>query len=77
MFDPEAIRRIAARRRDWEARELQEFMQRQPEAREEYRTASGLPLQRVYTPEDIAATPFEEIGLPGLYPFLRGPYPTM
>jgi 2-hydroxyisobutanoyl-CoA mutase large subunit len=77
MFDRDALERIAALRRDWEANELKVFLERQPEARPEYRTASGLPAHRVYTPEDIAGTPFEEIGLPGRYPFTRGPYPTM
>jgi methylmalonyl-CoA mutase cobalamin-binding domain/chain len=77
MFDPRAIERIAAMRRDWEANELRESLERQPETRREDHTASGLPRKRVYTPEDISDTPFEEIGLPGRYPFLRGPYPTM
>ncbi|HEY7676295.1 MAG TPA: methylmalonyl-CoA mutase family protein, partial [Candidatus Methylomirabilis sp.] len=77
MFDPEAIAQIAALRRDWEARDLKAFLERQPESRAEYRTGSGLPVRRVYTPEDIGDTPFEEIGLPGRYPFTRGPYPTM
>src|SRR5207244_8303152 len=40
-------------------------------------TASGLPLKGVYTAEDVAGISFEEIGLPGEYPFVRGPYPTM
>ena len=56
---------------------MRQFVERQPESRTEYRTASGLPRQRVYTPEDVADTPYEEIGLPGQYPFTRGPYPTM
>ena len=77
MFDREASEKAAAMRRDWEANELKAFLARQPESRPEYRTGSGLPVQRVYTPEDIAGTPFEEIGLPGRYPFTRGPYPTM
>jgi len=77
MFDPEAIERIAQERRDWEAQELREFLARQPESRAEYRTASGLPVKRVYTPEDVAGIPFEDIGLPGRYPYTRGPYPTM
>ncbi|PYM58014.1 MAG: methylmalonyl-CoA mutase [Candidatus Rokuibacteriota bacterium] len=77
MFDAEAIEQIRAAREAWEAGELRAFLRRQPESQAEYRTASGLPLQRVYTPEDVAATPFEEIGLPGRYPFTRGPYPTM
>ena len=77
MFRPEEIKRIVALRKDWESKELQEFIARQPESKPEYSTASGLPLKRVYTPEDVADTPFDEIGLPGQYPYLRGPYPTM
>lgn len=77
MFDPHDIQRIAAMKRDWETKELREFLKRQPESKSEHRTASGIPLKRVYSPEDIATTPFEEIGLPGAFPYLRGPYPTM
>ena len=74
MLDPEALARIEATKSDWEAAELRDFLARQPESRAEYRTGSGLPIQRVYT---LASTRFEEIGLPGRYPFTRGPYPTM
>src|SRR5947207_5169137 len=77
MFDPEAIDRIRTERQAWEARELAEFVGRQPEARSEYRTGSGLPVQRIYTPEDVSDTPWSEIGWPGRWPFTRGPYPTM
>src|SRR5215471_15350864 len=62
-------------REEWERNELHRFVKRQPEAKERYETLSGLPVKRVYTPED--AVPFGEIGLPGQYPFTRGPYPTM
>ncbi|HLE43005.1 MAG TPA: methylmalonyl-CoA mutase family protein, partial [Methylomirabilota bacterium] len=77
MFDPEAIERVRAMRKDWEANELRAFRERQAESRDPCTTGSGLPVHRVYTPEDVAGTPFEEIGLPGRYPFTRGPYPTM
>ncbi|MEK7715180.1 MAG: methylmalonyl-CoA mutase family protein, partial [candidate division NC10 bacterium] len=63
--------------RAWEAGELQAFLARQPEARPGCRTGAGLPVERVYTPADIAGTSFDELGLPGRYPFTRGPYPTM
>src|SRR5262252_3872067 len=62
-------------REEWEQAELRKFLQRQPESKEKYETLSGLPVHRVYSPED--AIPFSEIGLPGQYPFTRGPYPTM
>src|SRR5512147_1082550 len=77
MFDAEALRRQAEEKADWEARELAEFLRRQPESRAAYRTGSGLPVQRLYTPEDIADAPADNIGLPGRYPYTRGPYPTM
>jgi methylmalonyl-CoA mutase cobalamin-binding domain/chain len=77
MFDPAAIERIRAMREDWEGSELRAVLLRQPETRATPTTGSGLPVQRVYTPADLADTPYEEIGLPGRYPFTRGPYPTM
>src|SRR5712664_1875934 len=70
--ESEAARRA---REDWERNELKQFLERQPEGRGQYQTLSGLPLKRVYTPED--ASDFDQIGLPGRYPFTRGPYPTM
>src|SRR5256885_13815093 len=77
MYDRDAIERIGKQREQWEADELRAFLARQPESQPEYRTVSGLPVKRVYTPEDVAGTPFETIGLPGRWPFTRGPYPTM
>ena len=77
MFDPEVLKRIDAEQREWESRELREFLARQPEQRAECRSASGIPTKRVYTPRDIADTPDSEIGFPGRYPYTRGPYPTM
>jgi methylmalonyl-CoA mutase cobalamin-binding domain/chain len=77
MFDPREIERIDAEQRAWEDRELRQFIERQPETRTADRTLSGLPTRRVYTPTDIAGTRWEDLGLPGQYPFTRGPYPTM
>jgi methylmalonyl-CoA mutase cobalamin-binding domain/chain len=61
----------------WEREELDAYLRRTPEDRAEYRTSSGLPLRRVYTPLDCDGDPWERVGLPGRYPFTRGPYPTM
>ena len=77
MFDSEEIARAAALRAAWEAGELRAFLDRQPESRAEYRTLSGLPLKRVYTAEDVKDLRQEDLGLPGQYPYTRGPYPTM
>jgi methylmalonyl-CoA mutase N-terminal domain/subunit len=77
VFDPDEIVRAAALRTAWEAGELRAFLDRQPESRPEYRTLSGLPLKRVYTAEDVKDLRQEDLGLPGQYPYTRGPYPTM
>ncbi|MCW2892171.1 MAG: 2-hydroxyisobutanoyl-CoA mutase large subunit [Trebonia sp.] len=69
--------RVEAQVRHWEDNELAKFLAKRPETKEQYFSGSGAPVQRVYTPADIADVPFEEIGLPGQYPFTRGPYPTM
>ncbi len=61
----------------WEADEVAKFLARAPERREAFFTNTGIPVKRTYTAADIADTPAEDIGLPGQYPFTRGPYPTM
>ncbi|MBS4730404.1 methylmalonyl-CoA mutase family protein [Mycobacterium sp. SM1] len=72
----ELVRKVLADIADWESAELAEFTARQPEAKSEYYSGSGLPLKRVYTPADLPES-WDEIGLPGRFPFTRGPYPTM
>ena len=61
----------------WEQLELAGFLLKSPERQAEFRTLTGFPLKRVYTPLDLAETSPEDIGLPGQYPFTRGAYPTM
>ncbi len=63
--------------KDWEDGELADFIARQPESRDAYTTASGFELKRVYTSLDTPEAGDADIGLPGQYPFTRGPYPTM
>jgi methylmalonyl-CoA mutase N-terminal domain/subunit len=61
----------------WEKNEVASFLNKQHEREEQFFTLGGFPLKRVYTALDLESTPLEEIGLPGQYPFTRGPYPTM
>src|SRR5438128_1389912 len=63
--------------RAWEQGEVARFVARAPERQPEFRTLGGFPLKRTYTALDVADTPLEDIGLPGQYPYTRGPYPTM
>ena len=77
IVSEEAARRAAADAERWERDEVRDFTARQPERAAEFRTASGIPLRRTYTPADAGEIGWEQIGLPGHYPFTRGPYPTM
>ena len=61
----------------WEANEVKEFVERQPERQAAFKTYGDLPVKRVYTALDTRDIPLRDIGLPGRYPFTRGPYPTM
>jgi methylmalonyl-CoA mutase cobalamin-binding domain/chain len=61
----------------WEKDEVATFLRKQPEREEQFFTLGGFPVKRTYTALDVKETPLEDIGLPGQYPFTRGPYPTM
>jgi 2-hydroxyisobutanoyl-CoA mutase large subunit len=69
--------RLRAEERDWEAKEVAQFVEKQNERKTEFFTLGNIPIKRTYTAADLAGTPIEDIGLPGRYPFTRGPYPTM
>lgn len=77
LLNEEMRRRIHEELAGWEERELAGFLERRKEQKPEYLTGSRRPVERVYTPLDSADTPWEQNGLPGRYPFTRGPYPTM
>ena len=48
------------------------------ERKENFTTLSGLPIDRLYTHDDLSASdPESSIGYPGEFPYTRGIYPTM
>ena len=61
----------------WEKNEVANFVKKSPERKPHFESLGGFPLKRTYTALDLADTPLQDIGLPGQYPFTRGPYPTM
>lgn len=77
IFDRPALAGLAGDLAEWESGEVAQILDRQPESKRAYRTASGLELKRTYTALDVADIPLDDIGLPGRYPYTRGPYPTM
>lgn len=65
---------------DWEREVLSPSLASSPERQEEFATISGLPLNRLYTDDELQENGFEaktELGYPGAYPFTRGVNPTM
>ena len=76
-FTQNSLEKLRSEIEGWEGNEVAAFLNKQAERKEQFFTIGDFPVQRVYTAADIAETPLEDIGLPGRYPFTRGPYPTM
>ncbi len=77
MIDPKSLEQVSEQVAEWEQNEVAAFLRKQRERREQFFTTGDIPVKRVYTAADVADIPLEDIGLPGRYPFTRGPYPTM
>src|ERR1700737_4477033 len=74
LENPEAVQNEV---RDWEQREVKSFLAKQKARKDQFYTSGGFPVKRTYTVLDIQDPPVEDVGLPGRFPFTRGPYPTM
>jgi methylmalonyl-CoA mutase N-terminal domain/subunit len=64
-------------RQHWEKSTLSPSLRKSPEHCAQFETSSGIPLERLYTPEDADPDYGEKLGFPGEYPFTRGIQPTM
>jgi methylmalonyl-CoA mutase N-terminal domain/subunit len=65
-------------KREWEDRTYGPFVGKAPERDVPFESLSGIPVEPLYTPEDVADRSYDErLGYPGEYPFTRGVYPTM
>ncbi len=68
---------LEQRRQAWQERTLKPTLARAPERPGPFVTTSGLPIERLYSPADLADDDFEQrIGWPGEFPFTRGIHPT-
>ena len=74
----EEVKRLREARRRWEEGPLARALEKSGERRDEFETLSGLPTDRLYTPEHVRDLDYErDLGFPGQYPFTRGIQPTM
>src|SRR5512143_3700579 len=73
-----APRKPSPAERAWEDGTLKPSLAKSPERREVFDTLSGVPIEGLYTPADLAGfDPAHELNEPGEYPFTRGIHRTM
>jgi methylmalonyl-CoA mutase N-terminal domain/subunit len=65
------------RKKRWVEGTYGKAVKKAPERRARFETTSGIPVDPVYAPGDLAPGVDERLGLPGEYPFTRGVQPTM
>jgi methylmalonyl-CoA mutase N-terminal domain/subunit len=75
---PQDQTRIADARRQWEERTLRPALARSPERPALFAGSSGAPVDRLYTPAEVARLDYlRDLGFPGEFPYTRGVQPTM
>ena len=72
------VDQIAAEAQRWTDTTLKKTLDRFPERQDEFVTVSSAPVERLYTPADVAGSDYvRDIGFPGEYPYTRGVHATM
>ncbi len=75
LYDIEEVKKS---RDKWEKEVLNPTLEKSAERDWKFTTVSGVPINILYTPEDIGDIDFlNDIGFPGLYPYTRGIHATM
>ena len=75
MFEPKDL--IQAAQKCWEQQALWPALARAPERDVRFMTTSSEPVERLYTPLDLADSSYtRDIAHPGEYPYTRGVHPT-
>ena len=77
MINEEALKKLKDAQGEWERRHFDEFKE---ETKKEFKSESGIPIKRLYTPLDLEEKGFDylkELGFPGEFPYTRGIRSTM
>jgi len=78
MYDKKKLDELKGSLEKWEETSLRKALSSLPERADEFITTSSEPINRLYTPLDVAETDYAgSLGLPGEYPFTRGVHPTL
>jgi methylmalonyl-CoA mutase N-terminal domain/subunit len=77
LFDKQKLKEIKQGKENWEKEIVSKSLEKLPE-KGKFSTSSNIPINRIYTPLDIADFDYlRDLGFPGEYPLTRGVYPTM
>jgi methylmalonyl-CoA mutase N-terminal domain/subunit len=78
MYDKEKLEQIKKQHKAWTENHLASYIARYPERQEAFITTSSEPIERLYTPLDVADLDYtQDLGNPGEYPYTRGVHPTL
>ncbi|HNM36048.1 MAG TPA: methylmalonyl-CoA mutase family protein [Anaerolineales bacterium] len=78
MYDKKKLDEIQQSLSKWEETSLKKALNQLPERADEFITTSSEPINRLYTPLDIADLDYNDsLGNPGEYPYTRGVHPTL
>jgi methylmalonyl-CoA mutase N-terminal domain/subunit len=78
MFDEKELEKIRTATEKWDQGAVQKATARSPERKASFTSISGMPVERLYTPQDVAQLDYMgDLGFPGEFPFTRGVQPTM
>src|SRR6202790_741625 len=73
-----AERSPSGKEKAWQEKTLRSTLEKNSERQAEFTTISGYPIQRLYTPADLAGWDADrDLGFPGEPPYTRGIHPTM
>ena len=77
-FDRDDLEELRRERAQWDETTLQKVLAERAERKSRFVTTSSAPVERLYTPLDVADLDYErDLGFPGEYPFTRGVHATM
>lgn len=78
MYDKQKLQELASARDRWEETTLQRAQSQRPERKDQFLTTSSEPVNRLYTPLDVADLDYmRDLGFPGEYPYTRGVHATL
>jgi methylmalonyl-CoA mutase N-terminal domain/subunit len=78
MFDKKKLDELKKSYGNWEQNALKKTLRQLPERRDSFITTSSEPINRLYSPLDIAELDYAaDLGLPGEYPYTRGVHSTL